>query len=232
MRRIGNSKPALATAERTRSRASRTALSPSPTIPNAGRPARMSTSTQTGRASRPSSAKDRTRASIRRPHREGRAGGGPSGGAPASERAPEVVQRHEPPVGADRHADGVEPEIGAPRAIADLREPGGGHAAHLRLLDRADRLERRPRRAAPGLHLAEDERGAVVGDEVELAEAGAVTASEDLVPAAFEVGGGEGLALLAEEVTEIGGHAPDGPTATPSGRAGRALSHGSVNEAA
>src|SRR4051794_25914521 len=134
MRRIGNSKPALATAARTRSRASRTALSPSPTIPNAGRPARMSTSTQTGRASRPSSAKDRTRASIRRPYRGGRAGGGPSG-APASERALEVVQHHEPPVGAHRHADGVEAQIGAPRALADLGEPSGGHAAHLRLLD-------------------------------------------------------------------------------------------------
>src|SRR4051794_18265385 len=232
MRRIGNSKPALATAERTRSRASRTALSPRPTIPNAGRPARMSTSTQTGRASRPSSAKVRTRASIRRPGHGGRAGEGRSRAGLPSERALEVMQRHEPPVGADRDADGVEAEVGAPRAVADLREPGGGHASHLRLLDRADRLERRPRRPAPGLHLAEDERGAVVGDEVELAEAGAMAAGENLVPAAFEVGGSEGLALLAEEVVEIGGHAPDGPTATPSGRAGRALSHGSVNEAA
>ena len=54
MRFCGNSKPEFVIAERTRSRASRTALSASPTIVNAGRPMRMSASTHTRRLSTPS----------------------------------------------------------------------------------------------------------------------------------------------------------------------------------
>ncbi len=53
IRRAGNSKPELRIAERTRSRDSRTARSPSPTIVNAGSPGRMSTSTVTRRLSTP-----------------------------------------------------------------------------------------------------------------------------------------------------------------------------------
>ena len=64
MRFCGNSKPELVIAERTRSRASRTALSASPTIVNAGRPTRMSASTQTRRESTPSSANAVTRARL------------------------------------------------------------------------------------------------------------------------------------------------------------------------
>ena len=57
MRRCGNSKPEFCIAARTRSRASRTAASPRPTIENDGSPRRRSTSTVTGRDSRPSMAK-------------------------------------------------------------------------------------------------------------------------------------------------------------------------------
>ena len=64
MRFCGNSKPELVIAERTRSRASRTALSASPTIVKAGRPTRMSASTQTRRKSTPSRAKAVTRARL------------------------------------------------------------------------------------------------------------------------------------------------------------------------
>ena len=64
IRVCGNSKPELAIAERTRSRDSRTAASPRPTIVNAGRPLRMSTSTHTWRGSIPSIANVATRASI------------------------------------------------------------------------------------------------------------------------------------------------------------------------
>jgi hypothetical protein len=66
IRLSGNSKPEFTIAARTLSRASRTALSASPTTVKAGRPERMSASTQTRRLSTPSSAKVTTRASIRR----------------------------------------------------------------------------------------------------------------------------------------------------------------------
>ena len=64
MRRGGKSNPEFATAARTRSRASRTAASPSPTIVKAGRPDRRSTSTLTGRGSTPSTVKVATRANT------------------------------------------------------------------------------------------------------------------------------------------------------------------------
>ena len=64
MRRRGNSKPQLASAARTRSRASRTAASGSPTTEKAGSPRWTSTSTRTGRASMPSSVNVRAVASI------------------------------------------------------------------------------------------------------------------------------------------------------------------------
>lgn len=79
------------------------------------------------------------------------------------------------------------------------RHPGGGEAAHAALLARSDRM-RRPLRpgggpGAAGLDLDEDERGAVAGDDVELAVAGAGVAVDDL-PA----GGGKSLGdeLLGE----------------------------------
>jgi hypothetical protein len=55
MRRRGHSKPLLRIAVWIRSRASRTAASASPTIANAGSPARTSSSTTTWRAFGPSS---------------------------------------------------------------------------------------------------------------------------------------------------------------------------------
>src|SRR4051812_21899858 len=110
MRLSGNSKPELTIAERTRSRASRTALSGSPTTVNAGRPARMSASTHTRRLATPSSAKVAP----------GR----------ASERRLEVVERDEAPVVIDDDADRVEPQVLRPRAIARLGEEGGGHPPH------------------------------------------------------------------------------------------------------
>ena len=60
----GNSKPELRIATRTRSRASRTARSPNPTMVKFGRPARTSISTATRRGSRPSMVKVVTRASM------------------------------------------------------------------------------------------------------------------------------------------------------------------------
>ena len=65
IRPLGNACPEFVIAARTRSRASRIALSASPTIVNAGSPVlRMSASTQTRRASTPSIANVMTRAST------------------------------------------------------------------------------------------------------------------------------------------------------------------------
>ena len=64
MRENGNSKPEFCSAVRTRSRASRMAVSPRPTMVKAGSPRRMSTSTVTGRTSRPWIEKVVTRAST------------------------------------------------------------------------------------------------------------------------------------------------------------------------
>src|SRR5437763_5491469 len=64
MRVSGNLKPEFLIAACTRSRASRTAASPRPTIANAGRPGRMSISTQTWWGSTRSIAKAQTRPST------------------------------------------------------------------------------------------------------------------------------------------------------------------------
>ena len=93
IRSCGNTKPEFASAARTRSRASRTALSASPTTANAGSPRRMSASTQTRRASTPSSANVSTRAEA------------------ASERALEVVEAHERVAVVDHDADRVEADV-------------------------------------------------------------------------------------------------------------------------
>ena len=64
IRPSGNLKPELRIADRMRSRDSRTAVSPRPTTVNAGRPLRMSTSTQTGKGWTPSMANVATLASM------------------------------------------------------------------------------------------------------------------------------------------------------------------------
>ena len=72
IRSIGNSKPALRMAARTRSRLSRTVESGSPTVVKEGRPAVTSTSTKMVAASIPERVAERTRASTRlvwEPHR-------------------------------------------------------------------------------------------------------------------------------------------------------------------
>src|SRR3954452_15251294 len=112
IRFCGNSKPLFWIATFTRSRASRTALSPRPTIWNAGSPRWRSTSTVTRRDSIPSIANVVTRAST-------------------SERAFEVVERDEAALAVDGHADRVEAQIARARAVVDLGEVGRAHAAHL-----------------------------------------------------------------------------------------------------
>src|SRR3954447_25807290 len=155
MRFCGKPKPELVIAERTRSRASRTALSARPTIVKAGRPMRMSASTQTRRLSTPSSAKAMTRARLTSRR--------------ASERPLEVIELDERAVRVEDHADGVEPQLGRARPLVRLREPGRAHAADLLALALVERVPRRARARATRLDLAEDDRLVVGHDEVDLA---------------------------------------------------------------
>ena len=188
IRFCGNSKPELVIAERTRSRASRTALSASPTIVNAGSPMRMSASTQTRRQSTPSSANAVTCARL------------------TQNAAFQVVERDEGAVGVEDHADRVEAELRRARPVLRLGQPGHGHAPDLALLALAERVPRRARARAARLDLAEDERLLVGEDEVELAEAGAVVAGDHLVAEALEVLCRELLSAAAELVAGVGGH--------------------------
>jgi hypothetical protein len=64
MRRAGSARPEAISAERTRSRASDTALSGRPTIAKAGKPGATCTCTSTARASIPSKATVETRWTI------------------------------------------------------------------------------------------------------------------------------------------------------------------------
>src|SRR5260370_38136585 len=70
MRREGSARPDAVSAARTRSRASDTALSGSPTTVNAGKPGATCTCTVTLRASMPSNATVATRWTIRPPEQE------------------------------------------------------------------------------------------------------------------------------------------------------------------
>ena len=67
MRLAGSARPEAISAERTRSRDSATALSPSPTMVKATVPEAICTWTSTGRASTPSKATVETRATISAP---------------------------------------------------------------------------------------------------------------------------------------------------------------------
>src|SRR3712207_4450598 len=142
MRPPGNTKPEFTIAARTRSRASRTALSASPTTVNAGRPERTSASTSTRRASTPSRANGGTRAST-------------------PERVLEVVEPHEAATAVQHGSEGVEAQLHARRSVVDLREPGRRHPADLPALRLGDRLPRGPG-AAPRLDFDEHDR-VVVG---------------------------------------------------------------------
>ncbi len=71
MRRAGSARPDATRAERTRSRASDTALSGSPTTLKAGRPGATCTCTSTARASMPSNATVATRWTMSAPHSAG-----------------------------------------------------------------------------------------------------------------------------------------------------------------
>ena len=111
-------------------------------------PGAMSTSTSTIAPETPARPTDQVRASV-------------------TERRPQMRDERRA-VGPDQHADDVEPQL---RGVLVVRgEPPLGEGAQLPLLGPGDRLDGvSEARAPPGLHLAEDERVAVAGDDVELA---------------------------------------------------------------
>ena len=100
-------------------------------------------------------------------------------------------------VGLDQHADDVEAQFG--RVLVVRGEPALGQDPESALLDVADRFNgvAKADRAA-GLDLAEDERVAVAGDDVELAVAAAPVPVEDAQAAVGQVGGGDALTVGAE----------------------------------
>src|SRR4051812_9853949 len=184
-------------AARTRSRASRTALSARPTTVNAGNPSRMSASTQTRRASTPSTANVMTRDSISGAVRWAPGARRRRARRRASERGLEVVQPDELVRAVDEHGDAVEAQPRAVGPVRGLGQPGDGHPADLGALAGVEVVERLAGAGQPGLDLGEHERLAVEGHEVELAEPRAVVAGEDLEAEALEVLGGEVLAAAA-----------------------------------
>ena len=86
------------------------------------------------------------------------------------------------------------------RSLGPLDQPAPGHLADPRALQPTHRLERvaLARAQPPRLHLAERQRLAVEGDDVQLAPAGPVVALDDLKAALDQVLGREVLAGPAE----------------------------------
>ncbi len=108
----------------------------------------------------------------------------PAGAAPAR-TLPRMCSTSIDAAGAvEGDADGVEADLGVARRVAAFAHPGGGEAADALLLAAVDAEDRALGAEggvlAAGLDLDEDERAAVEGDDVELAEAGAGVALDDL----------------------------------------------------
>jgi hypothetical protein len=122
----------------------------------------------------------------------------------------DVLQRDDAPGRVEGDPDDVEARlVGAPPAAAVV-EPLAGHAPDLGPLSRADRGEWPEGAGRPAghtrLHLAEDEAICVSRHQVELSEAGAEVAVEDLVAERGETVGGQALAEGAETSAEVFGH--------------------------
>jgi hypothetical protein len=119
-----------------------------------------------------------------------------------------VVEPDELAASVERHADGVEPEVGAERPVRDLGQPRGGHRADLLLLGAVQVVAPVTGAEPPRLDLAEDDgRLVLVGQhEVDLAEPRPVVAAEHAVAETGEVLGGELLAAAAQLLRVVGRH--------------------------
>jgi hypothetical protein len=99
--------------------------------------------------------------------------------------------------GPDQHADDVEAQFR--RVLVVGGQPPLGQGPEPALLDRPHRLHGVTEADRPaGLHLAEDERVPLTGDDVELAVPAAPVPVEDPQALVGEVGGGDALAVGAE----------------------------------
>jgi len=84
-----------------------------------------------------------------------------------------------------QECDNIEPD-GEPAVCLDQEIPcGSNHAALLRRMD--GRLRPAKPRTRPGLHLDEDERRAVAGDDVDLPSDRPPVARDDFIPTFTEV---------------------------------------------
>ena len=189
MRFCGNSKPLLWIAARTRSRDSRTALSPSPTIVERGQ---TQADVDLDRDAPRLDPVDRERRDARERHQNA-----------ASRWSSETSL----PGGVDRDADRVEAQLLRPRAGRRPRRgtprPSGAPAGAC-ARGGCPTAGPAPRRALTSTNTSVV---AVERDEVDLAEARAVVAGDDRVAEPLEVRGRELLGRLPEEMSSIRGHA-------------------------
>ena len=136
-----------------------------------------------------------------------------------SERALQVLDREQPAVAVERHADRVEAQLVGVRADRRARSascrPSCAPARAWATCSASNGPARDRRLHPAGLDLAERQRAAVECDDVELAPAGAVVALDDLKAAPDQVLGGELLAELSEAAAGVVGHRAD---ATPRSR--------------
>src|ERR1044072_8212529 len=128
-----------------------------------------------------------------------------------------MVEPDELVVVVERHAHGVEPQLGVPEARAPPPRRGGGHLADLPALPLVEVVAPVADAEAARLDLAEDDRaiGLVGEHQVELAPAGAVVAREDAVAEAHEVLRGKLLPAAAQLPCALGRHRR--PTLWPRG---------------
>ena len=98
-----------------------------------------------------------------------------------------MVEPHQAATAVDDDPDGVEAVLERARAAGRVDQVGPRHLADLAALGVRERVPRASGTGPACLDLAEDQRRAVERDDVDLAEARAVVARDDLQPAAHQV---------------------------------------------
>src|SRR3954447_10512804 len=126
-----------------------------------------------------------------------------------SERALQVLEGQEAAGGVEAHADGVEAELWRPRTLqSPVGQPLARHRPDLPLLSHADRRKRPEHLASrnpddPRLHLAEDEKPRIPGDDVELPVPRPKVPLDHLEPTGLQMPRRQLLAASAQPATTI-----------------------------
>jgi hypothetical protein len=128
-----------------------------------------------------------------------------------------VLQREQTAAGVEADTDRIEAELRRPRPLrAALSEPLPGHGPDLTLLARADAGQGpehlAPRRRFPDdprLHLAEQEKPRIAGDDVELPIPGPKVPLDHLEATGLEMPRGNLLATSAEPAPGVVSHVGD-----------------------